>query len=482
MQLLRKILFYVFVSIYIVFCPMLLLYAFGYILNPAAKGGVVETGLIYVSTAPPGAAVYLKNSRFKEKTPAVVRDLLPGKYPMRIVLDGYEAWSDDVPVEVKKATVLDDVLLIPEKRLVQRLVAGSFLDLLPVAESGFFFTAGGNGSMADMFICDYEGEKVHNIVRDDSRFREDKLLSYFKSEGSSSVVFIVRSTRGKKILWADLGEGKHSVKEITSLFSAPPGGIKWLSSQPEVLFSLQNGFLNKIDAGNNAVYPEFIKNVKGYGLFDGRVYVLSEDNIVSKTGFDGAGAENILDDPALGDSIFGKGGTFDIRVVSEDLMFFTGENGELLSNRLPYKFLERGVRGVEPDSSGGLILVWLRDKIGILDVGAETTGDVAFEKGPEIRWIYSGGRNIEQCFWVYEDSHVLFRDGSKVYLMAVRPYGAVKIDEVVTVKGRSSVYYSETTGKLYFLERSGGELQSVDIVPVKTVIKSPFPEIAPGNK
>src|SRR4051812_25026631 len=100
LSLLRKILFYVFVAAYAIIGPLMVLYALGYIFRPGEEKGMVPTGLISLATEPSGATVYVGNKRYSKKTPAVVRNLLPGSYPVSIQMKGHRGWSSKVPVEV----------------------------------------------------------------------------------------------------------------------------------------------------------------------------------------------------------------------------------------------------------------------------------------------------------------------------------------------------------------------------------------------
>ena len=71
---------------------MTILYALGYILKPGMEQGLVKTGLIYISTVPSGASVYISNKRYTRRTPAILRDLTPGNYPIRISLKNHRSW------------------------------------------------------------------------------------------------------------------------------------------------------------------------------------------------------------------------------------------------------------------------------------------------------------------------------------------------------------------------------------------------------
>ena len=79
------------------------------------------------------------------------------------------------------------------------------------------------------------------------------------------------------------------------------------------------------------------------------------------------GKKVLLDDPNIALSIFGQKGFFGIDVLSEDFILFRGEKGELLANRLPYHFVDKGVKGIEFYSDLKRVLVWQKNRIGVLD-------------------------------------------------------------------------------------------------------------------
>ncbi len=481
MQLLRRIFFYIFAAIYIILCPLILLYAFGYIYRPGAEESVVQTGVIYLSTAPTGAAIYLKDSQYAENTPTVVRGLVPGDYPVKLTLDDHKPWSQTVPVEVEKATVLDKILLLPLQWKTSTLLPDRIQDLLPVPGSGFFLAAGGPAA-GDILVYDYNNEKAHALFEKDSPFAGAELASYFTVRESCVVILRLASRGGERFLWVELGEDKDAVEDITGLFPVVPSAVKWLPGQEKTLFAFQEDYLSRVEVDSGAVYPRCVPNVRGYGLLNGEVYVLHGDNIFLKMSYDTKSKKVLMDDQALGASIFGQKGFFHVRVLSEDYMLFLGEDGKLLANRLPYRFIEKGVRGVEFDPKLERALVWQKDRIGILDFSTEETQDVQFEKGPTLSWAYREGKDIEQCFWVYEGSHILFRDGNDVFLIEIEEYGEFTLDHLFHVKDKSAVYYAEQTGKMYFLEPGTENLLSVEIVPSKGMVPTPFPAATEENK
>lgn len=481
MLFLRKIIFYIFAVIYIIFCPLLILYSFGYILQPGTEKGVIGTGVIYLSTAPAGATIYVDGKQHRYKTPTVLRELVPGDYSIKMTLGSYDSWEDVVPVEIEKATVLDKVLLLPEQWDKERLVPGQFRNMITMPDCDYVLLVKGP-ALSDIYAYNYTNDTMYPLAAPGSVLGREKVVDHFKVSGSPVIIFKSVSSAGRKLIWAALQDKKSDLKDITEFFKTVPAQIQWQPGQETDLFAFQKDYINRIDLEDKAVYPEYVRKVRGYGLFDGKIYVLKRDNRVLRMNYDKQGKAALLDDPKLGRSIFKGSRFFDIKVLSADFILFTGEKGQLLCNRLPYVVAETGVRGTSAYLPLNKTLFWTKDKIGVLDFTTEETGDVEFEIGPTLTWVYTKGRNIKQAFWVYDGSHVLFRDADNIFLLEMEEYGRVKIARLCSVQKNSAIYYSEGTGKLYFIGSEGEGLYAAGILPSQGVITSPFPELGKTTK
>ncbi len=140
---LRKIFFYIFFLIYCLTCPAVILYALGYILAPGGEHGLVKAGLVNLATAPPGADVYVENRRFSEKTPTLIRGLLPGEYRVSLFLKGRRFWTRQVAVDAEKAVNFDKILLLPDTFRGRELLPDEFDDLFPVGSSRYLLLSRG---------------------------------------------------------------------------------------------------------------------------------------------------------------------------------------------------------------------------------------------------------------------------------------------------------------------------------------------------
>ena len=110
----RKIRFSIFLLLFLIISPLIVLYANGDILN---GWGFLKTGGIYVHSAPIGSEIYL-NTKLKTNTNFFQRDILiknlkPGNYEIGIKKDGYNFWSKKIAVS--NNVVSDaDVFILPK--------------------------------------------------------------------------------------------------------------------------------------------------------------------------------------------------------------------------------------------------------------------------------------------------------------------------------------------------------------------------------
>lgn len=475
MLLLRRVFFYLLVVVYLIFCPVIILYALGYIYKPGREQGIVKSGLIYLSTTPSGASVYLDHRRFIRKTPAVIADLLPGDYPVRLVLKGYQTWSEVLPVEAGKATVLEKVLFLPNQWEKEKLSGGDFENLTAVGGTRYFILRKGDKT-GGLFLYDWKEEKMWPVLSGTSFDSEAEVLSLFTAKDSAAFLLRIQSGQGEKFLWVIPKTREAQVKDLTSLFLTSPDRVEWDPQGKRHIFLLRANSVDRIDTASGELSPRFLEGVRGFGLSDKRIYVLNDRFIFERLDFDGNQDKVLMQDPNLGRSLFGEGSVYQIRIFPDEVIVFWNEKGALLVNRLPYRFVEEGVQGFQYDPKQKRLLLWKKNAIGILDFSEEHNSKGAFETGPKLTWVWKQAKKIEQAFWVYESSHVLFRDQNDVFLLDLETYGKPHLHEILHVKSGSSITYSEESGKLYFLESKTGSLSAIEILPSWQIPALPFPE------
>lgn len=473
MLLLRKILFYLFFLIYLALCPLLVFYAFGYIFNPKNLK-IVQTGLVYLSTIPPQASVYIGKSRYKEKTPVVLRELLPGAYSLNVYLKGYKPWSREIDVEAGKTLVFDSLLLIPEDWNKKALSPDAFREFTAIPETHFFILAHGP-HLKDYYVYNHKEETFFALMDQESALADARVIEKFTTKASSNVLFCVEWQGNRKYLWIELKEKIAKRYDLTTLFPQEPMYIEWDETDTRYIFALGKEHLNRIDAVSMAIFPKYIENVRGFGIFNKQMYFLAKsDTALLRLNYDKTNKEPPVSDIISENSFFEGKDIIRIKVFAKNILALWSKRGDFLVRMPAYTFFERNVAGVEFDKEHKKLLFWKRDKIGVLDFSEELEGSPIRPQRPKVVWLYTKGEDVLECFWVFKGSYVLLHDKSGVYLLEAPSERESALTFVTKTKRNTPVYYGEASGCLYYLDAETSRLQSLEIIPKSHLLSMPF--------
>ena len=452
--LLRKIIFYFLLPFYLIAAPYAILYALGYIFNPTDRE-LFRAGLISITTYPRNATVFIGGKKYSKRTPTAISDLLPGSYPVRIARKGYEPWEKEIKVEPEKATHLDPVLLLPKKPEEEIISNRSYRNFIPeVLDFKIFAWEKGLSTLRkiDLFF-----KKDTLIGPKIPAAEKTALLNFVYKKGSGIVVFKV-NRNGETEFWAyDLSREKKTA-DLTPWLSRDFQFIDWDPKNADYVYALAKGSLSGFNL-RRAVPLEIAQGVKGFGVKQNQLYILREDYALIQTSRRGKNPQPLLEDTAITRKIFGRAKASFYRIellkgnfFQKDVLLFLSDQGTLVSNRLPYYIAEAGVRDFEYAARSGeeKMLFWTGRRIGAIDFTKETTEEV-FEKGPRQYTFYENGQDIRQAFWAYEDSHILFVDKDKVFLLETKsaPY---LVREVARIAPSSGIIYHEGSHALYYLD------------------------------
>lgn len=486
MSFLRKFFFYFFFLIFIVFCPIIVLYALGYLFKPGHEQGIVKTGLIYAATVPAGAQVRLDGKLLEKPTPNLMLDLMPGDYQLDLRLDGYRPWSQKLPVEAGKATVVDKILLVPETYLAEVIAQGAFRELTAFHKGSHLLLTGSN-RLSEVTVVELKSGSILPLIPASNPLSEKRYSRFFSSASSPYVIFeIENGAAGPLYYRIKAGDANPEIRNLTALFLKAPEKVIWNSAEENMLFAVRAGTVDRLDLTEQAVAPGFLDGVRGVGLFEKGVYALMNDNKLLLREDGGSDHKPLSKDSDLVKNLLGEGTPVEINVFARDLVLFRSPEGRLVSNRLPYTHADAGITGL--DFYGGpfligprKVLAWGPQAIGILDFRRLPADKEIFEKGVRLAWVYRQGSDIRQAFWVYDATHVLFLDGDEVFLLEMEGFGSALISPVTRVKKGSSLYYSEDTGRVYFLDSKEASLASIEILP-KRKMQFPFPDFKEERK
>jgi hypothetical protein len=479
---LRKILFFIFVIIYLILCPTLILYSLGIMITPGNKK-VIKTGIIHISSVPAGASIVLNGKLLDEQTPAALSNLLPGTYTLELTARKYHSWHKIVPVAAEKVTPIENVLLIPDPLNIKELSATPSDTLIPAIGNPYLLVANGP-TLADVFIYIWDegigqnllpendtqtASPLRPVVPADSPDRGARLVQLHTAKNSPYILFEIENGKDKKLLWIDPLFGTPKVEDVTDLFPDPPEEIQWDANDPRHLLSFQGHSINRLDLTIKAIYPKILENITGFSLWGQEINFLTEDRDLRKSNQTGVNTGPASDDPPFNDLVEQHFPFQRIASVSDNLTILLGQHGELLATTRPYLLAARDIAGFKWNERPPRLLVWSRQAVGFID----------FSRRPEdlqglpgiIRWITEDGNNITDAFWVNDGSHILYVDADEIFITDIASYGQPEIEPIATIKHNSTIYYADKIGKVFFLNQNS-RLSSAEIVPQKSLLRA----------
>ncbi|MBF0571050.1 MAG: PEGA domain-containing protein [Candidatus Omnitrophica bacterium] len=255
---LRKIIFYIFSLLYLIFCPLIVLRMLGFDINPLTLR-LVKTGLIYVSTNPPGATVYIDGRMASQKTPTALRDLHPGEHFIRIELNGYNDWERSIPVIGKKATVLANALLIPEEWPIKTISKGPYQNIF-IAADNILITTNPILKNIDTFHTAFGVEKnfyeKKPLFSANSIYAYGKLVRLYNAPQSPFILLEADIKTKHKFLWINLKDNPPVIEDISDLFFEIPNLITWDNTDNTNIFAFNPKNIYRINIKDKAIFHQ----------------------------------------------------------------------------------------------------------------------------------------------------------------------------------------------------------------------------------
>jgi hypothetical protein len=486
MNTLRKSIFYLFVLIYIVMCPLIILDALGIVIQPGAKRLMMSTGLISISTIPEGASIYINNQLYLRKSPAILRDLSKGEYRVKLELDGYRPWEQSISASPQQAITLENILLIPNEWQKQTLIKEPFTSLQSVEGLPCLFLSKDN-MFGALFIFQWD-ENILNLspsknfnpkdwnitplMDEDSAMSSTRMVSLFKVPHSPYILLQGEKDGAHVSLWINAlkPESQH---DLSSFIDFLPESIQWDYRDPDNIFVLNHDALSRVNVTDKKIFPRIKESIKGFGIFERRIYVLDQDNRFLQSDYTLGNSRSLMGDMTQLPKEFQRDMRPDIYIFSNDHFMFKDKDSHLLTNKLPYVLIDEPIVNFCKELNDKRLLLWTTQKIGIIDFST-TSKEGVFETGPSVNWLIQSGHDIRQAFWVNKGNNLLFLDGDSIWLVETTLNGQPEINFLV--KTDSLVSYSERLGKLFYLDYDTHALMGLTILPPHEYVSFNVPE------
>lgn len=228
----RRVYFIIIIVVFLVIAPLLLLYATGFRYD-FQKNKIVQVGIISLETKPRSASIYLNDELLKKKTPTVINNLLPGRYSLEIIKNGYHPWRKTINVQSGLAVVYPDIKLF--KKVTNTTEIDQNVILASVSDDS-----------KRLAYISQDNLKVINI---------NDLKSVFNKKITESVSRILWSPDAVKLLlelknrddYLLIDLNKESVNYLSEIIGLTVKNIKWGPKNNKIIYGIDNSSLFQIN-------------------------------------------------------------------------------------------------------------------------------------------------------------------------------------------------------------------------------------------
>lgn len=259
---LHHFLFAIFVLIFAVAAPLLLLYTSGYRYD-FKKRKIVKTGNILIDSLPNGATIYLNGEVQKPRfhlsifpykeilgwqklggtTPAIITNLTPNEYLIEVKRPNYQTWTKKLSVHGGLTTFAKKVLLFLENPRIEKIISGKINLAEPAPDrENLAYTIPGRVKILN--LKNLESKTVANLT--------------------SPITYLEWSPDSKKILAAVsedyliLDATKTSyLLSLKKLLGFKPKEVHWAKQNNNLIFVLYENWLYQVDLTSLTFNPVF---------------------------------------------------------------------------------------------------------------------------------------------------------------------------------------------------------------------------------
>jgi hypothetical protein len=282
---LRRIIYYSFVLLFLIITPLVILYASGYELDwqhlftPLA---VQKTGMTIVYSNPAGADIYLNNKKaeyFSDlllkqfvpaqnnaiRTPARVKNLMPGTYDLKVELAGYWPWERRIEIFPGKITHVLDINLF-KNTSPQKIaeVKSQEISLSPNNKKIFLPLTGQ--------LLDLKSQSLENLSPD----------SYVSSTDAAWSIDSNRLTAGKTLLNLK-NPGKS--QQLDKIIGTGIANLKWNDELDKIYYQYKSS-IDLYDLGTGANQTILKQdNILDYEVKNKDLYYVVQDGLNAKLVF-----------------------------------------------------------------------------------------------------------------------------------------------------------------------------------------------------
>lgn len=284
----RRYIFFIFLGVFAIAAPLLILYTAGYRYNWERKK-IQETGVLLINYKPTTATMRLNAAVGAKKAPTRFSGLIPGRYTITIEKEGYSAWEKRLWIEPSKTTFAEHMILWKEKVIPERIMDDTVVVFAESPNKKYIALVTKNDS-SRVALLDTRTKKIALTIRIPQK-KQSTIASILWSPGSRRL--FIESITGEQFI-VTIGTSNEAPLSLATISKERLLHVTWNTDDDDRLYGYtreplpkQGNRLREIDLFRGAIQTASVgalPNTPPYRVEDDLLYRI-EGGVLSITSF-----------------------------------------------------------------------------------------------------------------------------------------------------------------------------------------------------
>ncbi|HEX9664610.1 MAG TPA: PEGA domain-containing protein [Patescibacteria group bacterium] len=264
-----------------VVAPILVIYTAGYRYN-FKKNKLQKTGILVIESLPEKADVYI-NNEYKKRTKAIIKNLFPDQYDVRVEKDGYYPWQKKLSVEAGQSAFATNIILF--KKAEAEKIIKEDIDFSSYSPDRKKLIYSVKNQSDKLLIVDLNGLKETIIFNNPQNKTENiEFKTNWSTSGNKILLTINKPDQGISQHWLIDINNPNNKKLLASPSRQNLEKISWEFNNEKILYGLSAGTIYQIDVTNDEI-KEFYSfdNIQDFQLYFDLIYFVTNDPASQKS-------------------------------------------------------------------------------------------------------------------------------------------------------------------------------------------------------
>jgi len=461
----RRLIFYIFLVLFIFVALVIVFYALGYTFDWQKKS-LTTTGAFYFKSHPDGAKIYI-NNEYAGDTNKFIRRLTPKNYDIKISKSDYYDWQKTLDIKSGLVTEAENIFLIKNNYIANSVTDANVGD--------FFFSPDGTEviyvaekpvakttilTLRLMNLTDNTDVQIYPLLIPSisSGFTQilpglknlagivwsndkNKILLSF-SDNSYYVVFLRNEIKIINLQSLIQYSSNYTISSVKNPLIHPQDSNK-------IYFYFSSGLyfvkLNESEPYESIVSLPMVSNVSSYTIFNNEIlYIQSSKAELYKTNFDGSSFKKVFDIPLLKPN--------ESATIINDKLIIINKILYLFEPKLQiFKKIVDGVKDFHFSNNEDKFL-WITDnEIGIIWLKPDFEQPMRQEYDMES--IIKIPQKINQAIWYSKSNqHIIYATDNEINIVELDNREKRNAAKIFSVEN-PEIFYNKQNNKLYILSK-----------------------------